>query len=98
MEGGDLPHSRKGLRAKNGNKWVDRGTIMHILTHKKLHIRVLECSISRDLDIESALLSSALKAYKTIRWYTIEDRASVGISTLATKVIEQSKNQQLSLF
>ena len=81
-----------------GNKWLDRGSFTHILTHKKLHIRVLECSISTELDIEDDLLSSALDAYKTIRWYSEVARESVGISTLATKVIEQSKNQQLSLF
>ena len=88
----------KGLQSEDTSPWLDRGTFTHVLTHKKLHIRVLECSISTELTLEADLLMAAVDSYKTIRWYSIEDRASVGISTLATKVIEQSGNQQLSLF
>ena len=91
----NLPGS---LGTKEGNTWLDRGTFTHILTHKKLHIRVLECTISIDLELEAELLSTALDAYKSIRWYSSKDRESVGISTLAIKVMEQSNNQQLSLF
>ena len=91
-------HLPGALWTEETSPWLDRGTFTHVLTHKKLHIRVLECSILSELGFAEELLAVSVDAYKTIRWYSPEDRASVGISTLATKVIEQSGNQQLSLF
>ena len=91
-------HLPNTLAMTEDRHWLDRGTFTHILTHKKLQIRVLECIMDQDNTLESDLLKKTIDAYKSIRWYTRKDRDSVGISTLATKIIEQSNQEQLSLF
>lgn len=78
--------------------WIDKGGITHILTHKKMYIRVLECVLSEDVTVSKPLLDIAQVSYKSIDWYTTESRNSVGISTLATKILSQTQNPQLSLF
>ena len=90
-----LPDS---LQGDVENPWVDRGGFTHILTHKKMYIRVLECRLPHDFVVSKPLMEVAQSSYKSIDWYTAENRDSVGISTLATKILKQTENTQLSLF
>lgn len=77
-------------------QWLDKGCFVHILTHKKMNVRVFECTM--DHVDKDCFLESTMEPYVEMRWLTPLERETVGQSTLAQKIIDQSKNGQLSLF
>ena len=79
-------------------EWSDKGRFVHILTHKRMEIRVLECVVSPELDPTPWFQDSETEPYESMKWYDSAQRQSVGVSTLAQKILDQSKKGQLSLF
>ncbi len=77
-------------------QWFDKGCFVHVLTHKKMNVRVFECIL--DNVNKDWFTDTTIEPYVEMRWLTPAERKSVGLSTLAQKIIEQSKNGQLSLF
>ena len=78
--------------------WIDKGRFIHVLTHKRMEIRVLECVVPQDTDPTTWFEESETEPYETMKWYDSTERNSVGVSTLAQKILDQSNTGQLSLF
>ena len=78
--------------------WTDKGRFVHVLTHKRMEIRVLECVVPLKSDPTSWFQDSKIETYESMKWYDKSQRQSVGVSTLAQKILDQSNKGQLSLF
>ncbi len=87
-------------------EWVDKGRFVHMLTHKRMSIRVIEGTLEyashefadANSGLELIFADSQIVQYDSQRWYDANQRSKVGISTLAQKVFAQSSKGQLSLF
>ncbi len=96
----------EGLPQHCSVEWMDKGSFVHILTHKRMTIRVFEGILKSPIseatnehcDIGSIFVDGRIVQYDSMRWYDVQQRSQVGISTLAQKVFEQSNKGQLSLF
>jgi A/G-specific adenine glycosylase len=83
------PDARAGLQALLGvalPDLIERGGVTHVLTHRRLSTRVVSCELRRAPRVKLAPLGP----YDAIAVVAPSDFASLGISTLARKVLSRA--------
>ena len=77
--------ARKAIeQATNATRWTRCDDVAHVLTHRVLQVEVRTASAAEALAIRPGLLAGT---YGDYAWWTADDTAKKGTSSLARKVV-----------